>query len=127
MNSIKERFTTNNEESSSRFKNYIKVPITDKNNKLLNEEKTLPDGTIVRFVNGLIDGNIYDKQGNIVTQRPAIEYSSSQEFWTKGVPDGFPAVSQNMGYYEEDWKDGHIVAIREESKLEDISFLIDEE
>ena len=49
---------------------------------------------------------------NIILQRAAIEYELGQEFWTKGYPSGYPAVSQKMGYYEEDWDNGHIVAIR---------------
>lgn len=123
MNMIKERRTTNNNESRSVCKNWIGVPILDTNNRLCEGEKTLPNGTVVRFVNGLIDGNIYDSDGNSIMQRPAVEYKyGGQEFWTKGCPDGYPAVSQNMGYYEEDWTNGHIIEIREEQILEDIEF-----
>lgn len=119
MNGIKQRIATR-EESHSRCLKYIGIPIIDKNNELLNGEKTLKDGTVVRFVNGLIDGNIYDDKGNIIQQRPAVEYSLGQEFWTKGVPKGYPAVSQNMGYYEEDWDDSLNIVIREEYELTDI-------
>lgn len=112
MYEIKERFTTNNEESKSRYKDFIGLLMTDKKCKLYNGEKKMKDGSIVRFVNGLIDGNIYDENGNIILQRAAIEYDLGQEFWTKGFPSGYPAVSQKMGYYEEDWDNGHIVAIR---------------
>ena len=123
MNSIKERQTTNNNDSRSVCKNYIGVQILDKNNRLCEGEKTLPNGAIVRFVNGLIDGNVYDENGKSILQRPAVEYKyGGQEFWTKGYPDGYPAVSQNMGYYEEDWTDGHIVMIREEQEIEQIEF-----
>ena len=115
MYEIKERFTTNNEESKSRYKDFIGLLMTDKKCKLYNGEKKMKDGSIVRFVNGLIDGNVYDENGNIILQRAAIEYEFGQEFWTKGYPSGYPAVSQKMGYYEEDWDNGHIVAIRTSS------------
>lgn len=121
MYTIKERLTTNNEESNSRCKNYIGILIIDKDNKLCSGEKKLPDGTVVRFVNGLIDGNDYDANGEIISSRAAVEYSfGGQEFWTKGFPKGFPAVSQNLGIYEEDWDDGHIISIREEIEVQDI-------
>lgn len=45
---------------------------------------------------------------------PAVEYGSGTEYWTHGKPHGFPAVSQNYDFYEEDWYDGHIIVIREE-------------
>lgn len=115
MYEIKERFTTNNEESKSRYKDFIGLLMTDKKCKLYSGEKKMKDGSIVRFVNGLIDGNVYDENGNIILQRAAIEYDLGQEFWTKGYPSGYPAVSQKMGYYEEDWDNGHIVAIRTSS------------
>lgn len=121
MNGIKQRIAKR-EESHSRCLKYIGVPIVDNNNKLLNGEKTLGDGTIVRFVNGLIDGNIYDDKGNIVDQHPAVEYPLGQEFWEKGVPKGYPAISQNMGYYEEDWDEkSSDIVIREEYDLTDIT------
>ena len=84
---------------------------------LLAHADTVPVGNLKDwdyspFCGDLIDGNIYDENGNIILQRAAIEYDLGQEFWTKGYPSGYPAVSQKMGYYEEDWDDGHIVAIR---------------
>lgn len=119
---IKEKFATSNEESNSRCKNYIGILIIDKDNKLCSGEKVLPDGTIVRFVNGFIDGNIYDNNGEIVLSRPAVIYScGGQEFWTKGFPCGFPAISQSYGQYEEDWEDNHLVIIREEVQVTDIN------
>lgn len=121
MMSIKERFTTNNNESRSKCLKFLGTFILDKNNKFLNNEITLKDGTIVRFVNGLIDGNLYDAKGNIIEEMAAIEYpDGSQEFWTKGYPSGFPAVSQNMGHYEEDWEGCHIISIREEIEIEEM-------
>lgn len=116
MNKIKSRITKRTE-SQSKFLKYIGVPITDQNDELLNGEKTLKDGTIVRFVNGLIDGNIYDKQGNVVIQMPAIEYALGQEFWEKGVPKGYLAISQDMGHYEEDWDESDNIIIRQEYKI----------
>lgn len=70
---------------------------------------------LCRFVNGLLDGNIYNKNGKLIEQRPALEYSfGGTEYWTKGAPVGFPAVIQNFGYYEEDWANGTIQEIRNE-------------
>lgn len=123
MNTIKEWQPTSNKESRSVCKDYIGKIILDRNNRLCEGEKILPNGTVVRFVNGLIDGNIYDENGKSILQRPAVEYTrGGQEFWTKGYPDGYPAVSQNMGYYEEDWADKQILTVREEQVLEKIDF-----
>lgn len=117
MTTIKERMVSSNDESSSRCKDFFGVIITEKNGDFCNGEKTLSDGTIVRFVNGFIDGNLYDENGNVLEQRPAVEYNLGQEFWTKGFPDGFPGVSQNMGYYEEDWEKQNLLTIRTEEEI----------
>ena len=37
------------------------------------------------------------------------------------MPKGYPAISQNMGYYEEDWDDSSNIVIREEYNLTDIT------
>lgn len=125
MNSIKSIKTNDNNQSCSRAKQFIGVPVIGRDGKLLNGEEKFKfeneEETVCRFVNGFLDGNIYDKDGNISERLPALEYSfGGTEYWTKGVPDGFPAVIQNFGYYEEDWNNGTILEIRNEIKLENI-------
>ena len=126
MNTIKSIKTNDNNASSSRAKNFIGVPVTGTDFKLLNGEYKFKfaneeEETLCRFVNGFLDGNVYDKDGNIVQRRPALEYSfGGVEYWTKGCPDGFPAIKKNFGYYEEDWANGTIQEIRNEVELESI-------
>lgn len=126
MNTIKSIKTNDNNASSSRAKEFIGVPVTGKDFKLLNGEIKFrfaneEEETLCRFVDGLLDGNSYDKDGKIVKRRPALEYGfGGVEYWTKGVPDGFPAIKKNFGYYEEDWKNGTIQEIRNEVELEEI-------
>lgn len=123
MNTIKSIRTNDNNASCSRAKNFIGVPVIDAVGKLLNGEfkykfNDEEEETVCRFVDGFLDGNVYDKDGNAVETLPALEYSfGGKEYWTKGMPDGFPAVIQNFGYYEEDWKNGTIQEIRNEVEL----------
>lgn len=108
-------------ESQSLYKKFFKIPILDKNGELLNGEQHKSDGTIIRFVNGYIDGNIYDSHGEVLFTYPAIEHEQGKEYWTKGLPQGFPAISFIFGLYEEYWADGKIVSIKETGKLLKIS------
>lgn len=123
MNTIKSIRTNDNNASCSRAKNFIGVPIIDENGKLLNGEviykfRDEEEDTICRFVDGFLDGNIYDKDGSVVEKRPALEYGfGGKEYWTKGFPNGSPAIIQNFGYYEEDWQNGTIQEIRNEVEL----------
>lgn len=126
MNTIKSIRTNDNNSSSSRAKQFINVPVIGADNNLLNGEYKYKfkgeEETVCRFVEGFLDGNIYDDKGNIVERRPALEYGfGGVEYWTKGCPDGFPAIIQNFGYYEEDWKNGQIQEIRNEVELEELS------
>lgn len=126
MNSIKAIKTNDNNASSSRAKQFIGVPVIGQDGKLLNGEfkfnfENEEEPTICRFINGLLDGNIYGDEGEIIEKRAALEYSfGGTEYWTKGSPDGFPAVIQNFGYYEEDWHEGQIQEIRNEFELTDL-------
>lgn len=126
MNTIKAIRTNDNEASSSRAKQFIGVPVTDKDFNLLNGEFKYKfnneDGEVLcRFRDGFLDGNIYDDSGKIIQVRPALEYSyGGIEYWTNGFPDGYPAVIQNFGYYEEDWQNGVIQEIRNEVELNSI-------
>lgn len=124
MNTIKAIKTNDNISSCSRAKNFIGVPIIDENGKLLNGEiiykfRDEEEDTICRFVDGFLDGNIYDENGSVLEKRPALEYGfGGKEYWTKGFPNGFPAIIQNYGYYEEDWQNGTIQEIRNEVELD---------
>jgi len=126
MNTIKSIRTNNNEDSCSRARQFIGVPVIGKDGKLLNGEikyrfENEEEDTICRFRDGLLDGNIYDESGNLLEKRPALEYGfGGTEYWRNGVPDGFPAIIQNFGYYEEDWQNGKIQEIRNEVELESI-------
>lgn len=99
--------------------------IYSNNGEPLQGEVTLSDGTMARFHKGMLDGNIYDKDGEISVRYPALEYDNGgTEYWTGGAPDGWqldtPAVIQNWGTQMEYWKDGHIVCIKQEVLLEEI-------
>ena len=123
MNSITAIKTNDNSQSCSRAKQFIGVPVVGTDGKLLNGEfkfnfENEEEPAICRFVDGLLDGNIYNSEGVIIASQPALEYSfGGYEYWKKGVPDGFPAVCQNFGYYEEDWSNGTIQEIRNEVEL----------
>lgn len=72
----------------------------DKSGKPLEgtSEKAAP-GFILRFHNGLLGGDIYNKEGKIADARPAVqgitgEYNGHVEYWRKGClhrDDGLPA------------------------------------
>ena len=110
MSLTTERFNVDISESRSRFKKFFGIPVIGNDGNLLDGEKTFPDGTLVRFQNGLIDGNIYDSRGEVLYTYPAVEYADSpgKEYWTKGLPQGYPAICQDAGLYEEYWSDGKI-------------------
>ena len=98
-------------ESKSKLKDSFGIQYKQNFWKKLNGERRYPDGTIVRYVDGYIDGNIYDKEGNIVQRYPAVEYKDGKEYWSRGYPDGFPAILQNCDLDQEYWICGTIVGI----------------
>ena len=100
-----------NSESKSKYKDRFGIQYKEKFWKKLNGERREPDGTIVRYVDGYIDGNIYDKEGNIVQRYPAIEYGNGKEYWTRGYPDGFPAILQKSDLDQEYWICENIIGI----------------
>lgn len=98
-------------ESKSKLKEKFGIQHKERFWKKLNGERRYPDGTIVRYVDGYIDGNIYDKAGNILQRFPAVEYEDGKEYWTRGYPDGFPAILQKSDLDQEYWSCGHIIGI----------------
>lgn len=36
---------------------------------------------ILRFRNGMLDGDVFDKDGNLIMQKPAVEAEGHQEYW----------------------------------------------
>lgn len=112
-----EMLCSDNNLSESHFKNFFERVIYDDGGHPLNgkiEIGIYPYATI-RFHNGMIDGNLYDNEGNILNRYPAIEYqyysSHYVEYWTKGFPDGLTAISVDDGVYVESWMNKKLVKI----------------
>lgn len=113
MLSMTEIETNDNSISTSRGLHFMGVPVIDGDGKLIEGERKLKDGTTVRFHNGLIDGNVYDGNGEVIGNVAAFEYENGgKEYWSKGYPHGYPAVIQGTGIIEEDWENGNIRKIR---------------
>lgn len=88
--------------SVSKCKRFIGMLITDNSGKPLNGVKKTSNGMVVRFKDGYIDGGYL----------PAIEYEDGgTEWWTKGYPDGLPAVITDFGSREEYWENGKLIKI----------------
>lgn len=116
MSNTKRIITHDNSVSSARCSDMQDIVIT-KEGVPLNGVIKLADDTICRFKDGLLDGNVYDKDGNITAQKPAMEYShEGKEFCKKGKLNGYPAVRQNFGLTEEDWDNGVIQELRTKTK-----------
>lgn len=95
--------------TTSKGKMFIGSFIVDEQNAPLNGMKTLPDGTIMRFKNGYLDGD----------GEPALEYENGGvEYWTAGFPHGEPAVIQDFGAREEYWNQGFLLKIISEYEIE---------
>lgn len=61
---------------------------------------------ILRFINGLLDGDFMEDGINIVVQ-PAVETEGHVEYWRKGMlhrDDGLPAVSSDGFTVKEYWE-----------------------
>lgn len=99
--------------SNSKAKMYIGSYIVDDETNLPKEgEVTLPDGTIMRFKNGRIDGN----------GEPALEYEDGGvEYWKQGYPDGSPAIIQDFGTKMEYWENGKLRLITSELEIEKLN------
>ena len=60
---------------------------------------------ILRFRNGMLDGDLFDNEGNLVVQKPAVEAEGHQEYWRANRlhrDNGEPAVYSN-GFTEKEW------------------------
>ena len=63
---------------------------------------------IVRFKDGYIDGGYL----------PAIEYEDGgTEWWSKGMPDGHPAIVTDFGTREEYWENGRLIRIESQFEI----------
>ena len=125
-----------NNMSESHFQDFFGYVVKDDAGNKLDGEYQFGEYpfAIIRFHNGLIDGNIYDQNGDIIDRYPALIYQSNytdcKEYWTKGFPDGNPAI--DFGKYTEYWKDKQLISIRkahdwdEESEQFTHKFLFEE-
>lgn len=68
----------------------------DKNHKELNGLRIAEDKvTLLRFINGKLDGDQFDENGNLRQVKPAVEGPGRIEFWRQNKlhhDDGLPAV-----------------------------------
>ena len=95
--------------SKSKCLSYLNKRFIDEDGKPFEGVHKVFEDFKALFVDGYIDGNVYDKNGIIVARRPAIKYEDDgMEFWFKGTPSGSPAVIQDGGKYEESWQGGVI-------------------
>ena len=112
-----ERIEPGNDATKSKYRDFFGLLSYDKDFKLMEGERVQKDGTIIRFVKGLIDGNVYDNYGNVIYTLPAIQHKDGIEYWTKGWPQGFPAIELQQGYYEEYWANRTLLKIKEKNRL----------
>lgn len=65
--------------------------------------------TILRFIDGFLDGDIFDAKGNLIFQKPAVESKGHIEYWRKNKlhrDNSEPAVYADGLRTKEWWKDG---------------------
>ncbi len=61
--------------------------------------------TILRFIDGYLDGDVFDENGKFVMQQPAVEGKGHLEYWRKNKlhrDNNEPAVCTN-GFIEKEW------------------------
>lgn len=86
--------------------------IVDEKGNPMQGERTMSDGSIMRFKDGLIHGGEF----------PAIEYENGgTEYWVNGFPHGKPAIITNFGTRSEFWEHGQLLKIQTEMELLEIS------
>lgn len=65
--------------------------------------------TILRFIDGFLDGDVFDEYGNFVMQNPAVEGTGHLEFWRKNKlhrDNEEPAVLAEGFSIKEWWESG---------------------
>lgn len=88
--------------------------------QLSDEEGNLLEGTritfdnydnpiVLRFHNGYLDGDIFDNNGNLIKQKPAVEGKGHQEYWRHNTlhrDNEEPAIISNNFKTLEYWQNG---------------------
>lgn len=98
--------------SKSRCLKFMGQMIYDEFGNPMNGERTMSDGSLMRFKNGLIHGGEF----------PAIEYENGgTEYWVNGFPHGNPAVITDFGSRSETWIHGQLIKIDSEMEILDIN------
>ena len=61
--------------------------------------------TILRFIDGYLDGDLFDTNGKLIMQRPAVDADGHQEYWRKNKlhRDGKAPAVYSGGFTEEEW------------------------
>lgn len=65
--------------------------------------------TILRFIDGFLDGDLFDTKGNLIMQRPAVDTDGHIEYWREGKlhrDDGLEAVYTDGFTTKEYWENG---------------------
>lgn len=73
------------------------------------EEFEHGSSTLLHFVNGYLDGDVFSKDGKFEMQMPAVESKNHQEFWRKNKlhrDNGMPAVISGKPAQYEWWENG---------------------
>lgn len=85
----------------------------DKENVLTEGTRIFSDGiTILRFHNGLLDGDVYDNSGKLTNTKPAVEGPGHIEYWRCGMlhrDNNLPAVSSKGFTVKEYWNNGEYI------------------
>lgn len=105
----------NNTLSKYIFYNLKDIISQDENGNVINgpkldaEEYAKGNSILLRFRNGLLDGDVFDSKGNLIEQVPAVEGKNHQEYWRKNKlhrDGGLPAVISGEPPVFEWWVDG---------------------
>lgn len=86
--------------------------------RLLKESLESGENVILRFHNGLLDGDVFDDNGNFVMQKPAVDAPGHQEYWRKNClhrDGGEPAVYSQGFSLREWWENGERLPDREDA------------
>lgn len=73
--------------------------------KVYTEDLKKGKHTILRFIDGFLDGDLFDTNGKFIMQRPAVDADGHQEYWRKNKLHrdvNAPAI-YSRGFIEEEW------------------------